>query len=359
MVTMSLCMIVKNEEQALGRCLSSVQGLFDEIIIVDTGSTDRTKEIAASYTSHIYPFDWIQDFSAARNYSFSLAAQDYIMWLDADDWLREADLDKLKALKQTLDPGIDAVSMDYLLAFDPMDQPTAVIQRIRLVKRSKGFRWVDPVHEWLEAEGNLIYAAIAVCHARMHTSADRNLQIYEHFIAQGGSLTKRQAVHYAMELSANGRYERAIDMYRTLIEDPAAGVEDKLDCCDRMAHCYHELGRKEQELQALMQTFIYDSPRADYMCRIAYCFQEEGHYEQAADWYLLALKLEKPTKQMARFNPAAWTWIPHLQLALCFGKLGQLELAYEHNEIALSYKPDDKNLLDNKQVLEQYLSNRK
>ena len=72
MVTFSLCMIVKNEERVLERCLNSIADLMDEIIIVDTGSTDRTKEIASNYTDKIYDFEWVNDFSKARNFSFYL-----------------------------------------------------------------------------------------------------------------------------------------------------------------------------------------------------------------------------------------------------------------------------------------------
>ncbi len=78
MITISLCMIVKNEEDVLARCLDCVQNLVDEIIIVDTGSTDRTKEIARRYTTRIIDFPWNDDFSAARNLSFSHATMDYI-----------------------------------------------------------------------------------------------------------------------------------------------------------------------------------------------------------------------------------------------------------------------------------------
>ena len=73
MITISLCMIVKNEEKNLERCLSSYAPLMDEIIVVDTGSTDKTKEIAAKFTDKIYDFTWINDFSAARNFSFEKA----------------------------------------------------------------------------------------------------------------------------------------------------------------------------------------------------------------------------------------------------------------------------------------------
>ena len=71
MVSVSLCMIVKNEEEVLARCLENVQGIVDEIIVVDTGSTDNTREIAERYTQQVYDFAWKDDFAAARNFSIS------------------------------------------------------------------------------------------------------------------------------------------------------------------------------------------------------------------------------------------------------------------------------------------------
>ncbi|QDZ76992.1 glycosyltransferase [Bacillus cereus] len=82
MITISLCMIVKNEEHTLDRCLQSVKGIPDEIIILDTGSIDRTKEIAKKWTNQVYNFKWIHDFSAARNEAFRHATMDYIFWLE-------------------------------------------------------------------------------------------------------------------------------------------------------------------------------------------------------------------------------------------------------------------------------------
>ena len=89
MATISVCMIVKNEEEVLARCLDSLSGLWEELIIVDTGSTDRTKEIAKKYTEKIYDFSWTGNFSDARNYSFSKAECDYIYSADADEVLDE------------------------------------------------------------------------------------------------------------------------------------------------------------------------------------------------------------------------------------------------------------------------------
>ena len=103
MVSISLCMIVRNEEKVLGRCLACVQGFADEIIIVDTGSTDRTKEIAFSFTDKVYDFKWKDDFAAARNFAFSRGTGDYLFWLDADDVIRQEEWRKLMDLKRRLD----------------------------------------------------------------------------------------------------------------------------------------------------------------------------------------------------------------------------------------------------------------
>ena len=100
----SLTMIVRNEEQNLPRCLESVQGLFDEIVVVDTGSTDRTKEIAAGFGARVVDFAWIDDFAAARNVALDHATGDYALWLDADDVIEPPERDKLKALLGTLHP---------------------------------------------------------------------------------------------------------------------------------------------------------------------------------------------------------------------------------------------------------------
>ena len=114
MITISLCMIVKNEEPVLARCLDSVASMMDEIIIVDTGSTDRTKEIAAQYTNRIYDFTWCDDFSAARNYAFSLATMDYIYCPDADEYLDLENQRRFLRLKGALLPEIEIVQMNHV-----------------------------------------------------------------------------------------------------------------------------------------------------------------------------------------------------------------------------------------------------
>ncbi len=114
MPTISLCMIVKNEEGMLEQCLNSVKGLADEIIIVDTGSTDRTKQIARKFTDKIFDFRWVNDFSAARNESLKHATGEWILILDADETLSEDDHSKIRAAtKMGLSAGFTLLQRDY------------------------------------------------------------------------------------------------------------------------------------------------------------------------------------------------------------------------------------------------------
>ena len=98
----SLCMIVKNEEDNLPACLASVAGLTDEIIVVDTGSTDRTREIARDAGAKVFEFPWVDSFAAARNESIRHATGEWIFWMDADDRLDEENREKLRRLFASL-----------------------------------------------------------------------------------------------------------------------------------------------------------------------------------------------------------------------------------------------------------------
>ena len=131
MISIGLCMIVKNEEAVLRRILTPMSKLVDKIYICDTGSVDKTKEIAREFTDEVYDFLWKDDFSAARNFITEKADTDYWMWLDADDILDEKNLKKLKLLKASLDKKTDVVMMEYAVGFDTDGKATFSYYRER------------------------------------------------------------------------------------------------------------------------------------------------------------------------------------------------------------------------------------
>lgn len=118
MSTVSLCMIVRNEESILKKCLDSISFLADEIIITDTGSSDNTIKIAKDFTKKIKHFNWIDDFSAARNFTDQFATQDYILRWDGDWILNSESIQKLKELKAKNFYHKDLIYFDWILDFD-------------------------------------------------------------------------------------------------------------------------------------------------------------------------------------------------------------------------------------------------
>lgn len=349
MNTISLCMIVKNEEPVIERCLASISDIVDEIIVVDTGSTDRTKEIVHSFTTSIFDFEWIDDFSAARNFAFSKASQDYILWLDADDVLLEEDRLKLLALKETLSPAVDSVTMLYHLGSDEYGNVTFSLRRNRLVKRERAFRWMGPVHEYLEVYGQVIHSDIAVTHLGSDQDSDigRNLRIYQKRETAGEAFTPRDLFYYANELKDHRQFEKAIDYYERFLHTEKGWIEDVLTACGKLSDCYYELGKGQLALAASVRSLQYTSPRAEFCCRIGYHFLENHQYDTAIFWYKLATQLELPADYMGFHHPSYSTWLPHLQLAVCYDRIGSYTLANEHNETALTYRPGDETMLAN------------
>jgi len=350
-------MIVKNEEDTLGRCLDSAAPLVDEIIIVDTGSEDKTKEIAGKYTDKVYDFEWIDDFSAARNFSFEKATMDYILWLDADDIILPEDAEKFRHLKLTLDPSVDAVMMKYNVGFDEFGKPTLSYYRGRLVKRSRNFRWHEPVHEYLQVGGKVIESDICVTHAKVYRRTDerssRNLRIYESQLAGGKKLTPRGTFYYARELKDHKRYRDAIEMYEKFLDSGQGWYEDCITACGDLALCYIMEGESEKSLLALLRSFQYDIPRAENVCQIGYYFKERGLWWQAIFWFELAMRLEKPEKSWGFIREDYWGYIPALECVICYDKLGEYEKAEEYNNKAAEYKGETAAVLHNRRYFSE------
>ncbi|KAJ3198339.1 hypothetical protein HK101_006473 [Irineochytrium annulatum] len=211
-------MIVKNEEASLARCLDSVNGITDEIVIVDTGSTDRTRQIASRYTDRIVDFEWVDDFAAARNFAFDQAKSEYILWLDADDVFEAEDRAKLIALKRSLDPAVDSVTMDYNLSFTAEGKVSYSLRRNRLVRRDRQFRWIGAVHEYLAVAGNLLHSDIAVTHKKDKEYTDRNLRIYRKREQTGEEFSPRDLYYFGNELKDHGQHEDAVKYYEKFLD---------------------------------------------------------------------------------------------------------------------------------------------
>lgn len=341
-------MIVKNEERVIERCLSSVCRAVDEIIIVDTGSSDKTKIIASQFTEKIYDFEWNDDFSAARNFSFSKATGDYIFWLDADDVLLEEDLNKFIKLKNTLDLSADIVMMKYNTAFDEGGNPVFSFFRERLIKNIPEYKWFGRVHETVRYYGNIIYSNIAITHKSIKKEySKRNLLIYEKQIEAGEPFSARDKFYYARELYYHKYYDKSISALNDFLSDESGWIENKIEACRILSYCFSAKGDNENAFIALTHSFFYDSPRPEVCCEIGNLLMESGKYSSAVFWFKAALNSNDNEKSGAFISKDSSGYIPAVQLCVCYDKLGKCETAEYYNNLAGTYKPYSKSYLHN------------
>ena len=354
MITISLCMIIKDEEDVLERCLNCVVPFADEIIIVDTGSKDKSIEIAKKFTDKVYKFEWVDDFSKARNFSFSKATKEYIMWLDADDIILEEDIKKIIELKKTLNKNIDCVMMKYNIAFDENGKPTFSYYRERLLKREKNFKWHEPVHECITPSGNILEVDIAITHKKeKHTSSDRNLRIYESILKKGEKLSNRGLFYYARELCDHGKYKEAITYFEKFIKIQNTWVEDFVTASIKLSFCYKVMNNKEKAFEVLIKTFERTTPRPEVCCNIAAYLLEMGKLNEAKFWYELVLNMKIDKNNWGFVNHDYLGYIPAINLCVIYDRLGDRENAIKYNNLAKKFKPTSKSVLYNEEYFER------
>ncbi|MCD8082794.1 MAG: glycosyltransferase family 2 protein [Clostridiales bacterium] len=348
MVTISLCMIVKNEEAVLGRVLKQMKEIADEIIVVDTGSTDRTKEIAAAYTDRIYDFAWRDDFSAARNFACEKATMDYWMWLDADDVIGRGEREKLLLLKEEMDTSADVVMMRYQTGFDEAGRVTFSYWRERILKNRAGFRWEGRVHEAVVPRGNIVYSNIAIEHRKEGAGdPDRNLRIYERMMLEGERLNPREQYYYGRELFFHGRYPEAENVFRSFLRESQGWAENKIDACVLLAKCLERLGKEEEREQALFSSFLFDVPRAEACCEIGRCRMEQERYPEAVWWHRRALESETGNMKGGFLAADFCGFIPAIQLCVCYDRMGDRERALYYHRLSAEYRPDSPAVAEN------------
>ncbi|MEK3901846.1 glycosyltransferase family 2 protein [Paenibacillus sp. FSL R7-0179] len=363
----SLCMIVKDEEAVLGRCLDSVRDLMDEIIIVDTGSADRTLTVAGWYTEKVFTYSWDEDFAAARNYSFAQATMPYVFWMDADELLAAREAEKLARLKQQLaheQNGVEVIWMGTRLFSRPSQAASALVpvpseRRPRIV-RNGCFHWQGRVHEKLEVGTSAaMNTDICIDHRPSAVHTERNLQIMKRWIAEEGEATGTLLFHYANECFDARDYRAAAASYEKLLQDPSNSKDERITACLRLSECYRELGMAELRLNSLFRSFGFGLPQADACCSVAGFFEERQEWEAAIYWYLQAIARQAAGPGERPVSQAYYTWMPHALVSRCLAAAGEWQQAYQYNEQALAYLPGDQVLLSKRKKLKQVLEMRR
>lgn len=342
-------MIVRNEAENLPVCLQSVREAVDEIVIVDTGSTDDTKDIARVYTDRIFDFSWQDDFALARNEAFSYASKPFMMWLDADDVIAPEAVKRLIAFKDTLTEEVDAVMLPYHCGIRDDGMPALVFERERIIRRDSGMRFSGFVHEAIVLRGNVVHADIPVIHRGNGKKRDtrRNLMIYEKHMAKGEKMSPRDWYYYARELMDCGETSRAEQAFSRFLA-MNGWLPNRIDAHVQRGHCLKKLGRQMEARVEYLAAMAYGAPGADALCAMGDAWLEEGNAQAAVPWYQMALKAKPDAADGAFVRPLMNTYIPAMQLCVCYDRLGMKKEAMEMNELALEYCPKDPAALRNR-----------
>ncbi len=318
MPTLSLCMIVKDEEKNLKQCLESVQGLADEIIIVDTGSSDKTKEIAAKFTGKIYDFQWCDDFSAARNFSLKQAAGEWILVLDADEIITEEDHQAIKAAISK--EGIAAyfvVTRNYsndssLSGWQPCGDkfarqfqgwhPSVKIRLFRNRCRDCQVQFVGKMHEMVEEEalskiGRIEMLSIPIHHYGFGGLNDKNLaktQKYVELTQQKIAAEPQNAKAYfelGVQYKELGRLELAEEAFRHSLQLDNSHITPLLNLA-LVQQKQRKLEEAKGNFLAVLEKAVSgnNAGRADACLGLGCCFFREGNLAQAEEYFTRAVK---------------------------------------------------------------------
>ncbi len=256
----SLCLIVRDEADELAGCLGSAAGLADETVVVDTGSADATRAVAARFGAKVVDFAWVDDFAAARNESLRHATGDWVFWLDADE-RRDGDARRaLSALFAGLGDEDAAYLMTQLSPADDGSGSAMTVDQVRLFRRRPAARWQYRVHEQIlpslrRAGYELRRAGVVIRHGGFREGSasagklERNLRLlrFEEAERSGDPVT---LYHLGLVLGQAGRADEALGALRRSLEraPPDASFRPKLHAM--LGRNWLRLGRREEALAA-------------------------------------------------------------------------------------------------------------
>lgn len=396
--TLSVCMIVKNEETHLEQCLSSVQGLADEIIIVDTGSIDKTKDIAAQFTNKIYDFTWCDDFAAARNESLTHAGGDWILILDADEVLSSEQFSLLQqALYAKTVAGYRLLTQNYsndssISGWMPVHTKNTYARaaqgwypsvKVRLFRRRREHYFTGKVHEMVDETirnqaGKVEFLDVPVHHygtlmetpiktgsylelskqkvmdnpANAKAYYELGIQHKElgeyHFAEEAfmqslyvddSSLSPR--LNLALVQQKQDKFDLAIETYQQVLAHKATSAEAYYG----LGFCYFKKGDFKKALNNFLSTLQYNHFHLDASINAGALYEKMGRFEEAVILLNNALALN-PRSGRAYYN-----------LGVVYQKQLDIAAALSCYEKALSLQYGDKQELERKiQKMKEFLA---
>ena len=340
----SVCIIAKNEEKNIERCLSSINPYGFEIVLVDTGSTDRTKELAAEYTDCIYDFEWTDDFSAARNFSLQKASNNWIFMLDCDEWIESLDLEELEYFRKNLSHAAGSVDRHNITGTP--EHPGKYTDRTERFFSRKLYHYTGIIHEQLTPkyektfETYLLNAAIGhsgycMTDEERLTKSKRNVDL---LLKQLAAEPDNPYVYYQLGKGYQmiGDSEKACHYFGKGLE---YDLDPELAYVQSMVVEYgYELLATNQKAKALSFSNIYDAfcGCADFVYIMGMIYLENHLYEEALDEFQKAIQFDFSNREGVN------SYLSYYQIARILNMAGEKELACKFLKMCGNYIPAEK-----------------
>lgn len=366
--TISLALIAKNEQKNINRLLDSVEGCFDEIVLVDTGSTDDTVKIAEERGCKVFLFDWVNDFSKARNYAFSKCTKDFIAWMDLDDVLhnKQGFLHWKKSAMQFA----DFFLATYNYALNHEGVPVCSFVRERVFRRSINPQWRYPIHEGIIMQHGWAPDRVPTnvwCVNHMRDAEDikadksRNLTIFEDLKKKGEQWDGRLQFYYAKELFEAQKPHESFNEFKLAAERRDIEQHDRIltyqyasyaamACSDQIKDELKDEKKRflDASIEFCHEGLKLDPNRAEFYVTLGDCYLKQGNLVAARPNYGAAKHCINQRETGTPYEGAIYSFLdcygqnPSLQLARIDYHLGRIDEALkEAKECHEKYKSTD------------------
>ncbi|MBG9544725.1 hypothetical protein ABE29_18765 [Cytobacillus firmus] len=345
----SLCMIVKDEEKVLDRCLTSVMGIIDEIVIVDTGSTDNTKNIAIKHTDFVYDFEWTNNFSEARNYAASKATGEWILVLDADEFVDPENLKQsISEIKQHDNQyGIYAVNIINFAG--EKGESIAQHKHGRIYRNDGNIEFYRSVHEQLRAKHgsvNFAVSSLVIYHSgylsnivREKEKITRNSTLIQNELGNSTSVAF-DYFNLGNEFKREGKMEEALDSFIKAYKEKNSNQLSWVSfCLCNIVECLISLKRYDNALEVIKDAEVVYSNSADFTFFKGEIYLLQHRYKEAKRIYSSLIRNSKKYYDIIK-SPDFLEYYPYRRLGYIFELEGNLKESVKSYANAINIKSD-------------------
>ncbi|AIF50655.1 glycosyltransferase [Pelosinus sp. UFO1] len=340
--TISLAMIVRDEEANLALCLNSLKEEVDEIVVVDTGSRDGTLNIAADFTDKIYSYEWSNDFSAARNFAISKCTGHWIISLDADEKL-DSQAGSLRQLFNR-NPEAEVFLLPLLLCADEKCERFSVI---RLFRNTAAYRFAGKIHEQVVIM-NAKVVGVADAPVILHkfiTGKERNKKRYRNLKLLRQAINSEPDNYYlkyylGVTWLGMGRYEKALPYFQEAVAN--IGLDRLMfrgPAIRYLVNCLRFCGRLDDALGVCHNECKLNPNYTDIFFDAGAILAERGEFKQAIEYFHKAIQLGTPPL-LFYHSQGTESFLAFYHLAFCYEKIGCYELAEGYCWQALTVNPN-------------------